>query len=488
MNTIKLSVIAALMIMGLTVSGQSNNASDTMRRYYARMANSKDEADKIKLEGELYQLLKSSKEKDWITASQFFYTLKKGNVYDSIGKAILAKYPMGMRSRDSKTDTVYKETDPEKKEKLYQAWIKKFPPKNYDADNSITYDYVRSSVANAYANADNVVKALQYSNMIESPFWKGEGWAGTAQILRKKGHLKVAMELYEKARANSYKYLTTHKNDLGAAFAASGYKYYAGPLAEIYVELKRFEEALPIVKEAHDSSKSVSGSVNASYAKVLLSMGQEKEAFEIIDEAVKAGQANESMKSDLKSLYAKVKGSNDGFEEYMKAVNVQLVEKIRKEMAKQMINLPAVPFSLKDVDGNTFSLAELKGKTVLIDFWATWCGPCKASFPAMKVAQERFKDDPNVKFLYIHTWEKEANATENAKKYVTANSFPFTVLMDLKNADGVNQVVTNYKVEGIPTKFVIDGKGNIRFRFTGFSGGMDAAVEEVAAMIELSKK
>ena len=49
-------------------------------------------------------------------------------------------------------------------------------------------------------------------------------------------------------------------------------------------------------------------------------------------------------------------------------------------------------------------------------------------------------------------------------------------------------MVSSYKVEGIPTKFVIDGKGNIRFRFTGFAGGEDAAVEEVSAMIELAKK
>jgi hypothetical protein len=47
--------------------------------------------------------------------------------------------------------------------------------------------------------------------------------------------------------------------------------------------------------------------------------------------------------------------------------------------------------------------------------------------------------------------------------------------------------VESYKVEGIPTKFVIDPKGNIRFRFTGFSGGDDAAVEEVSAMIEMAR-
>ena len=109
----------------------------------------------------------------------------------------------------------------------------------------------------------------------------------------------------------------------------------------------------------------------------------------------------------------------------------------------------------------------------------------------MKQALSRFKDDSTVKFLFIHTWEREDGtlATKNAKKYVDDNKYPFEVLMDLKDAEtGLNKVIESYQVSAIPTKFVIDKQGNIRFKFTGAAPGDDAAVEEVATMIELAKK
>lgn len=106
----------------------------------------------------------------------------------------------------------------------------------------------------------------------------------------------------------------------------------------------------------------------------------------------------------------------------------------------------------------------------------------------MKTAMDRFKDDPNVRFLFIHTFEKDTDASIQAKNYITEHYYPFEVLMDLKNADGDNAVAKSFGVGGIPNKIIIDGNGNIRFSVVGFSGGQEAAVEEIAAMIELSKK
>ncbi|BAV07550.1 Thiol-disulfide isomerase or thioredoxin [Filimonas lacunae] len=479
-------VMLTVLLAGSLYQGWAQNTDSTIQ-YYTRLAKSSDEKDKALLKNTLYQLLKSDKEDDWLTARRFFYQLNEINVSDSITKADRVKFPLGQVVRDSEVEPIYNEKDPVKKEEMFKAWISKYPPEKLGSDR-IVYDYARNSVSTAYANEDNVEKAVYYAGQIETGPWRGEGYASAAQALRKKGHLAEAADLYKKARAISYEYLTTKRNEPGAGFAAMGFRGYSTQLASVYVDQKRYEEALPILKEAHDSSKTVSAATNSAYVQVLEKLGKNNEAFDVIDESVKEGQATGEMKATLKRLYAKVKGSDAGYDEYMATVNKQLAAKIRKDLAKQMIKETAPLFTLKDVNGKTVSLADYKGKTVVVDFWATWCGPCKRSFPAMKLAQAKYGSNSDVQFLFIHTWEKEENATASAKAYITDNKYPFEVLMDLKNAKGVNEVVTSYKVSGIPTKFIVDKNGDIRFRFTGFSEGEDAAVEEVSAMIELAQK
>ncbi|MGA3025133.1 MAG: TlpA disulfide reductase family protein [Bryobacteraceae bacterium] len=115
----------------------------------------------------------------------------------------------------------------------------------------------------------------------------------------------------------------------------------------------------------------------------------------------------------------------------------------------------AADFALKSLDGEPVELSSLRGKVVVLDFWATWCGPCRRELPVVDKLRAEFGDD--VQFLGVND---EDNGT--VKGFLRKNACGVTMLMDSKHT-----VHRTYGVHAIPTIFVIDRDGVIRQHFIG---------------------
>jgi len=120
------------------------------------------------------------------------------------------------------------------------------------------------------------------------------------------------------------------------------------------------------------------------------------------------------------------------------------------------IGQPAPNFLLKDLAGKKVKLSDYRGKIVFLNFWATWCPPCRAEMPSI---QTLFKQQKKLKILAVSL---DQGATAAVKSFVVENHYTFTVLHDL---DG--KVASRYHIMGIPTTFILNKRGIIVDKMVG---------------------
>ena len=126
----------------------------------------------------------------------------------------------------------------------------------------------------------------------------------------------------------------------------------------------------------------------------------------------------------------------------------------------------AMEFTLPTLDGATVSLSDYRGRVVIMEFWATWCGPCRYSTPSLEVIYKRHRDR-GVTVLLINEGE-----TVEAIRRWAAKRFTAPILLDHEG-----EVAGRYGLDGIPALFVINQTGHIVYRHDGYGGGLERSLQ-----------
>ena len=135
----------------------------------------------------------------------------------------------------------------------------------------------------------------------------------------------------------------------------------------------------------------------------------------------------------------------------------------------------APDFQLTDMDGNIHHLSDYKGRVVIVNFWATWCPPCREEMPSMQRAWGQLQKE-GILMLGINVGEDE----DTIFQFSANNPVDFPLLLDLDST-----VINQWPVMGLPTSFVVDTKGRIAYRAIG---GREWDDPELLALVRALKQ
>lgn len=138
----------------------------------------------------------------------------------------------------------------------------------------------------------------------------------------------------------------------------------------------------------------------------------------------------------------------------------------------------APDFALKDADGKTVHLSDYKGKVVLLDFWATWCGPCKIEIPWFMEFEQQYK----AKGFAVLGVSMDEDGWSVVKPYLQQMKMNYRVVL------GNDKVGDQYGgVDSLPTTFLVDRQGRIASTHVGLSGGKDDFKNDILHLLESTR-
>jgi thiol-disulfide isomerase/thioredoxin len=289
---------------------------------------------------------------------------------------------------------------------------------------------------------EHVIGASRKPARISSAQWQDRKDRGIASVYLLRGRVHADMGADDKARADLTK------------------SYQAAPMAESAVALGELAE----------KRKDIDGAIDYYLQAFAISLN----ADEPID--------LKSLRRRVGQIYSTKNGSEAGLgDRLLKAHDTFVKEREERRAKLEPANInegvaDPLKFTLTRPDGSSLKLDEQRGKVVVMNFWATWCGPCLTEMPLFEKAIAKYKEDKDVFFLAITTDEDRDLVSPFLKQY--------KFNLPVAHAEYLDE---HFAISSIPTTIILDRKGAVSFRQAGFNPRGDF-VETLSEKIEAAKK
>lgn len=442
----------------------------------------KEGAKAILLNYAVDKVKKANQEIDLLNAARVFSLLKMDEEKQAAQNKALEMYPFGELAKEKYWQKQY-EFNPKVK-KTEQTLLADMSEYIRNFNDTSKNDFFYSQIISLLFDTADWEGGLKYQQFVSDK--------STNAYINNKYALKLAdpkienpgrsLEITKMLSKRSLDYINTEKRSKTSGWNKADllgpYYKYLNTYTLILYKTQQYDSAFYYQDIMYHQSNVLNTEGlerYAVYAEKVKGLGFAKQ---VLEQQLLSGVKSPIMLDHLQAIYKQLNTPKDEFDNLQKKNKLLADQKNAAAIKRKLGSTKATDFKLKNLSGEVVSLSGLKNKVVILDFWATWCGPCKASFPGMQELVNKYKNDTDVVFLFIDVLEikEPQKVREMVAAYIKENNYSFNVLFDEKN-----KASKAYKIFSVPSKFIIDKKGNIVFMsndenfFDDISSLIDAA-------------
>ena len=355
---------------------------------------------------------------------------------DSIRQVIMDRYPESDMGRELRTSAIAKGTDTAKQISVFETELAKETPANKSS-----FIEMHDKLFRLYATQKDSSKALYHARFLtsekESPY-TASTWEDIAQTLLDN---RIALDTARSYAQRALDSVRTYPVGVIRYFPETGYIY---PYAD--------DSTREVV---YDKARRRLASIEG-----LIDLQQQR--FASADKQMELAVGMDADKETMDNAAQYYTATHNATK--LEALQQFRQQALLQKVMKQRMNRPAPALNaFVDMQGKPVSPALLKGKIIVIDFWATWCIPCMQEMPYLQKIYDHYKSNPDIVFMITNSGARNTLANAQAWSGNKTYSFPVYYTNDPEVSD-------KFKFNTIPASYLIDKKGNIQFNNIGFEG------------------